>query len=140
MSKIVYDAQLMQTMALFERLTGAELKDCVSEENLFLFIVQPNEAGKGIGKAGRNVQRLEKALKRKVKIVEFSENVGTFIKNLFYPSKIREVKQEEDVFTVIPGDSRSRGMMIGPRAQTLRMMEKVAKRYYPIKEIKINKW
>ena len=140
MTKIIYDTQTMQVMTLFETITQAELKDCIFLDESVLFVVQEAQIGKAIGKQGRNAHQLEKALKRKVKIVEFSPDVVTFIKNLFYPLQTNNVTSEDGTVTVVPVDSRTRGQMIGRNAAYLRWIEDIVKRYFQIKEIKIDKW
>ena len=73
MSKITYNAELLKIMMLFERITRAKLKDAFYDNNsLLTFIVAENEIGKAIGKKAVNVKKLERLLKRKIKIVERS--------------------------------------------------------------------
>ena len=86
----------MKFMQLFESLTRARLKDCISSEYL-IFIVDENEIGKAIGKGGSNVHRLEGLLNRKIKIVEFHPDVKVFISNFIMPLKAREIREEENI-------------------------------------------
>ena len=74
MSKIKYDINLMKFMQLFENLTRARLKDCISGEEQLIFIVEENEIGKAIGKGGSNVRRLEDLLKKKISM-QASSNI-----------------------------------------------------------------
>ena len=138
--KRVIDSKVMQVMALFDKITHADLRDCILGEGSVLFIVEENQVGKAIGKQGVNSRKLEKALKRKVKIVEYNAEVTTFVKNLFYPLKAADVKLEDGVVYVYPVDTQTRGQMIGRNASTLRNVESIAKRYFKINEIKIEKW
>jgi N utilization substance protein A len=138
--KIVFDQQLIQIMALFEKITHADLKDCVNEQGQLVFIVQQNEIGKAIGKGGKNVKQLEKALKRRVKLVEYSTDVTVFVKNLFAPLVATNITDDQGVITVTPADSNTRGQMIGRGASTLRFIESIVKRHFPITEIKIEQW
>ena len=140
MVRIVFDSQTIQIMGLFEQITHAELKDCIMSESQALFVVAPNEMGKAIGTGGRNIRSLEKGLKRRVKIVEFDPDIGTFIKNLFLPLRTNGVKQEGTIVTIVPADSQTRGLMIGRNATTLRSMEEIVKRYFDITELKVHKW
>ena len=85
MIKIVLDQATMKFMSLCESITGATVKDCIIDDNLVLFIIKEGDIGKAIGKKGFNVKRLEHTLKKKVKMVEFNTEMGTFIGNLMIP-------------------------------------------------------
>ncbi len=138
--KRVIDIKIMQIMALFDKITRADLRDCILSEGQALFVVEQNNIGKAVGKQGANVRKLEKALKRKIKIVEYSEDVSVFVKNLYYPLKAADVQVADGIVTVWPKDMVTRGQMIGRNASTLRNVESIAKRYFDVKEIKIEKW
>ncbi|MFC1775057.1 NusA-like transcription termination signal-binding factor [Nanoarchaeota archaeon] len=138
MTKIIYTAEVMQIMSLFDRITHVGLKDCIVSDKLLVFIVPENNIGKAIGKNGRNVRILEKALKRKVKIVEFSNDVKVFTKNLLMPLKTKDVIDDDNTIIVEPFDTITRGQMIGRNAQNLRYTEGLIKRHFPIKELRIN--
>jgi len=138
MLKIKYDFNLMKYMSMFEALTKARVKDCfVDDLKQLVFVVQENEIGKAIGKKGSNVKRLESALKKKIRIIEFNPDLVAFVKNMIYPVQAKGIEEKDSVITIQSPDLRSRGMLIGRGAQYLRNFEKIAKRYFNISEIKI---
>ena len=51
MSRIKYDSELIKLMTLFESMTGAKVKDCISDEKL-TFIIEEGDMGKAIGRNG----------------------------------------------------------------------------------------
>jgi N utilization substance protein A len=119
-SRIIYDATIMKFMSLFEAVTRANLKDCINQEGLVIFVVQPNEIGKAIGSKGANVHKLERMLNKKVKIVEYSPEPVSFIKNMIYPLQVKEITEEDGVYILSPVDLKTRGMLIGRSAANLR--------------------
>ncbi len=135
--KISYDVNMMKFMSMFQTLTKANLKDCFAEEGMLVFVVQPGEMGRAIGKNASNVRRLSDMLKRKIKIVEFNEKVFEFIKNLIHPLKLMDIEESEGIITLTAIDSKTRGMLIGRAAENLRRLENQARRYFEIKEIKV---
>ncbi len=136
--KIKYDEALMKIMNLFDSITRAKLKDCIVTRSFIVFIVEPGEAGKAIGKGAKNARVIEKKLNKKIKIVEFSPDLIQFIKNYIAPIKAKEVKQISfGIIQVTPSDLTSRGLLIGRNAENLRLMEDIAKRYHTVTEIKI---
>lgn len=136
--KIKYDVQILSTMALFEKITHARLKDCFDNRDKLTFVVQEGQIGKALGKQRVNLKKLEDTFKRKIKIVEFNSDILTFIKNLMFPLRILEIKREEDIIIIKGPDTKTKGLMIGAQAQNLRNYEEVTKKYFPeLKEIKI---
>ena len=136
MNKIKYDAELIKLIAFFESMTGAKVKDCISDDRL-LFVVEENNMGKAIGKYGANVKKLESALNKRVKLAEFSNDAVQFIKNLVYPAAVEEIRNEDGVITIRGRDAGTRAMLIGRNHQNLKHINDVAKRYFDVKEIKI---
>jgi N utilization substance protein A len=135
--KITFDTELLKIMALFENLTHSKLKDCFFDREKLVFMVDPGEMGKALGKNKSNVMRLEKMMKRKIKIVEFNPGRLQFITNYLVPLKILDIKEEGDVVTITGSDTKTKGLIIGIKAQNLRNLEKVVGKYFTIKEIKV---
>jgi len=129
----------MGFMSVFHRITNANLKDCFVDDNTALtFVVSTGDLGRAIGKKGINISKLEKAFKKKIKIIEYNEDLKKFIKSLVYPSKIDEIDYQENVITIQSSDSKSRGFLIGRAASNLRNYEKIVKRYFrDVEEIKV---
>ncbi|MBI5392910.1 NusA-like transcription termination signal-binding factor [Candidatus Woesearchaeota archaeon] len=138
---IKYDKETLGLLSLFERISKAKVRDCFVDENkLLIFIVEQHELAKAIGKAGSNARMLENVFKRKIRIIEYNPDIKQFIKNIVYPIPVAEIKQmEEDnaIYIITPQDSKSRGLLIGRAAQSLRYNESIAQRYFPIKELKV---
>ncbi len=124
-------------MVLFETVTGSKLKDCIVKEDKIFFVAEEGEASKAIGKNGINAQNLQKALKRKVRIVEFNNDLIKFINNLIYPVKYKDIKNNEGVVVISTIENSDRGILIGRNASSLRMLEEVVQRFFDIKEIKV---
>ncbi|MBD3204187.1 NusA-like transcription termination signal-binding factor [Candidatus Woesearchaeota archaeon] len=138
MTKITYDARLLKLMNLFEKITKANLKDCFIDDNsLLTFIVKENEIGKAIGKNARNVKKLERLLKRKIKIVEYSSNVTKFVKNLVSPLKPDEIVKENSIIKIKSRNTRTKGLLIGKNSKNLKNNIKITKKYFKIKDIKV---
>ncbi len=136
-SKITYDAQLMKVMSLFESITKATAKDCFNSGDMLYFVVEPENMGKAIGKQGKNAKLLENLLKRKIRILEFSPDLATFIKNLVYPIVPKQVEIRNDSVTISGQDSKSKAMLIGRNSINLNNYKEIIKRYFEIKDIRV---
>ena len=136
MSRIKYDITVMNYIKLFENLTHAKLRDCISGEQL-MFVVEENEIGKAIGKNGSNVHRLEGMLKKKIKIVEFNPDVKQFIRNFVMPLQVKDVNEEEGVINIVGGDTKTKGLLIGRDRKNLENLKEVVSRYFKVEDIRV---
>ena len=139
MTKILYTQELMGTMALFDRITHVQLKDCFEDSNhLLTFVVNYEDLGKAVGKKALFVKRLEELFKRKIKIVGFHPDVKEFVKYLIYPLRVSLVEVENEIMILQDEDRKTKSLLIGRNAQNLRNTESIIQRYFPeIKEIKV---
>jgi N utilization substance protein A len=137
MTRIKYSADLMKYMSFFEALTTVKLKDCFTTNSQLVFVVQEGQAGKAIGKNGYNAKKIEKALKKKIKIMEFDTDVTKFVSNLIYPLKAKEVREENGLVTIIGGDVKTKALLIGRNSQNLQSTEEILRRYFHIKGIRV---
>ncbi|MBU0979931.1 MAG: NusA-like transcription termination signal-binding factor [Nanoarchaeota archaeon] len=138
MTRIKYDASLMKLMTVFEQITGTKVKDCFVDENgVTMFIVAETQIGRAIGRKGSNVRMLEKALNRKIKIVEFNPRIGEFIKNLIYPIIAKDIQENGDQVTILGQDTASKGILIGRNGKNLKNLTGIAKRHFPIQKIEV---
>jgi len=135
--KIKFDAATISFISLFERVTKAQVKDCMVGEGIITFIVEENEMGKALGKHGINIKSLESNLKKKVKVIEYSPDLAKFIQHIIYPTPAKEIREDNGIVTIISSDSRSRGFLIGRNATILRQNENIVKRYFDIEEIRV---
>jgi transcription antitermination factor NusA-like protein len=77
-------------------------------------------------------------LNKKIKIIEFNSNMLQFIVNLLYPYRIQDIKQDGNLVTITGTDTKTKGLIIGARAQNLRAYEEIVKKYFPeLEEIKV---
>ena len=136
MTRVKYDSELIKLMMLFESMSGAKVKDCISNDRI-LFIVGENDMGRAIGKNGANIKKFENKLKKKVKLAEFSSDVAQFVRNLAYPAEIADVKNENGIITIHGKDANSRAMLIGRERQNLNHLTEIVRRYFDVKEIRV---
>ena len=135
MAKITFDATTLKTMALFEEVTGARLKDFVPSD--MIFIIEAGDMGRAIGKNASNVKRVEMLLKKPISLIEFSDNISQFIKNLVHPADVLSVENEEGNITIRPRDARSKGMIFGRDRSKLTLIKEVLKRHFAVKDVRV---
>ena len=126
----------MKYISIFESLTRAKVKDCIINGTVF-FIVHENEIGKAIGKKGSNIKRIEGILKKRVKVVEFSNDIPWFVQNLIYPLKAKDIKEEGGIVTIYGNDTKTKGMLIGRDRNNINLIIDIVKRHFDVREIKV---
>ena len=126
----------MKLITLFESMTGAKVKDCISNENL-TFIIEENDMGKAIGKNGANIKRMENVLKKKIKLVEFSKDAAQFVRNMIYATEISDIKINGNTIIIHGKDTNSKAKIIGRDRQNINHLKSIVTRYFDVKEIKV---
>ncbi|MEM4637994.1 MAG: NusA-like transcription termination signal-binding factor [Candidatus Woesearchaeota archaeon] len=137
MAKQTYTAELLQTANIFEKTTKARIKDVFYIKDLLTFVVFEGDMFKALGKNLENLKKVEALLKRKIKIVEFNRDLITFVKNLIHPYKVESITFEDGIVYIKDSNSKTKGLIIGAKAQNLRQYENIVKRYFEIKEVKV---
>ncbi|MBI2134094.1 NusA-like transcription termination signal-binding factor [Candidatus Woesearchaeota archaeon] len=135
--KISYDAQLMKVISLFETVTKTNLKDCFPSGETLYFVVEPENMGKAIGKQGKNAKLMERLLKKKIRILEFSPDLGTFIKNLLHPIIPKQIDIVDEKITITGQDIKTKAILIGRNSSNLNHYKEIINRYFEVKEIKV---
>ena len=130
--------ETINNINVFENLTGAKVKDCITEGSKLIFIVEEISLGKAIGKQGSNIKRASVVMKKEIQVVAYSDDVTKFVYNLIYPNKIDDIKLENGIVNIITKDNISKGKIFGRGRENLKRIEEIVKRYFSdVKEIKI---
>ncbi len=135
--KQVYDINMINFRNIFENITKCGIKDFISKENSITIIVNEGEIGKAIGKNGGNVKNLERKFNKKIKIIEYNNNIKTFIKNLIKPIEVKKIEIEDGNVTInIPG-IKEKGQIIGRDRKNIEEFKKFVSKYFEVKDIKV---
>ena len=59
----------MMKISLFEKMTGADVVDCISDDERIVFIVKEGDVGAAIGKGGENVKTAMEKFGKKIDII-----------------------------------------------------------------------
>jgi len=124
--EIGYISALMQA-------TGVMARDCVLLPGKVIFIVEPGDKGKAIGKKGIKIQALKNRLNKDVDIIEWSPNLSDFVANIFYQAKIREVGEREKdgkKVVLVSVEPRDKGLAIGRGGERINIARALIDRYY----------
>ena len=76
-------------------------------------------------------------MKKRIKLVEFSNDVSEFVKNLVYPIEVVDVKHEDGNIILQVKDTNAKAMLIGRERRNINNLANTVKRYFDVREIKV---
>jgi len=88
--KIKLSSEDIGYINLFENVTKAGVKDCIvdAQREKIMFVVNEGQAGIAIGKNGINIKNLQERVKKRIEILEYSNDPIKFLSNVFRPIKL----------------------------------------------------
>ena len=116
---------------LFEKITRAKVKDCFDESDVLVFVVQPGEIRKAVGKGGENIRKVSKVMNKQVKIIQFNNNIEKFALGLLYPLK-PETELREGKLILKTKDGREKGKIFGREKSNLRRIQSLINKYFKV--------
>ncbi|HWR26809.1 MAG TPA: NusA-like transcription termination signal-binding factor [Candidatus Thermoplasmatota archaeon] len=140
MGEIVLSNETVQYINLASKYSGANILDCVVEDDRVVFIVEKGQLGIAIGSKAKNLERLRMLFKKIVKFVEFDEDKTRFVVNLCKPYNVTKVSFEENDGTSVARievNPRDKSKLIGKGGRNINMIRKMAQRHHQIRDIQI---
>ena len=121
---------------VFENLTKAKAKDCISENGTLIFLVEEGSIKQALGKEGSNLIRLRRIMKKNIRIIGFSNDVCKFVRNLIYPNKA-DIKLEGKTIIISVEDTVVKGKIFGRSRENLKRINSLVKNYFDVEEVKV---
>ena len=135
--KIVYDQKLINYLNLFENLTRVKVKDVFLKGEIIYYVVPKIVLSKAIGPKGVMVKKLENLVKKRVKIVGFSDNVVMFMKDLLYGFEVENIEENEGNVKISCKSNKTKGLLIGRERKNLNDLKEIVTRYFKINDITV---
>ena len=134
----------MRLISLFQNVTKTTARDCLDDEkqNKLIFVVNEGKMGLAIGKGGSNIKSLQNVLKRNVELIEYFDDPIKFLKNIFNPKFVNEVKLDTkpdgSSHAIVIVDQGKKGLVVGREGRNAEKARLFAKRYFDISNVQIN--
>jgi len=129
---VIFDAQTIGLINVFEKVTGARVKDCFFENSTLVFVVQQGQMGLAIGRHGANIKKVSAMLKRDVKAIEFNPDPCKFVEGLLYPLRAAEIKHEESSIVIKAHDNAEKGKIFGREKTNLKRIQGIVSKYFDV--------
>lgn len=132
----------MQYANFLSELTDSLPKDCVwdEERQRIIFVTQPGQMGKIIGKGGETIRRVRERMDKDIDVVEYAERAERFAANALTPARIQKAKleaREGKKVVHITMASREKGRAIGKGGRNIARARLLLKRHFNIDDIVI---
>ncbi len=125
-----FNIETINYINAFENFTRCKVKDCIITEEGLMFVVDAIYIGRILGVKGSNIKKIEERFKKKVRIIEFSDNIQKFILNLLYPIRPRDIKIADGRVEIVPADGRMKGLLLGRDRKNLKRLQELVLRYF----------
>lgn len=112
---------------MFALATKAKVKDCIVKENVIVVIVKSNIAFI-VGYKGCHVNVLSRLWGKRIKVVEWSEDVKQFIKNFI---RVPAVIRESDEYLKVYVSTKHIRQVIGRNGRNANLLRFLVKKYFP---------
>ena len=134
MSRLKLDSDALGLSSVVERVTHVKVKDCFKDDEgeTLYFIVGVGEVGKAIGKGGVNIRQLQMEFNKRVRIIEHSEDVVLFVRNVIYPLVVEEIVEQGSELIIKDSNKKTKSLLIGRDSKNLRVISRAVKRFFPL--------
>jgi len=137
---IKLSTESIRYIALFEGLTGATAKDCiVDEENSrIIFVVKNGDMGLAIGRNGENINRVKRSIGKQVEVIEYSEDLEEFLKNIIRPVLVRNISvsyKDNKRIAYVEVLSKDKGLAIGRNGKNVEKAKILVQRHHGIDDV-----
>ena len=128
---VILDQESIGLITYFEKKTGARIKDCFYEAETLVFVVEPGQLRRALGKNAENVKRFSERIRKRVKLIEFSPEPERFLRNLLYPLR-PEIGKEGEKIILKAADNKEKGKIYGRERSNLARLQKLMDKYFSV--------
>lgn len=135
MSEIKLSTEELRYIAMFEQTTGAEIRDCIVDEDRIIYVVKEGNMGAAIGKNGEHINKVKDKVDKHVELIEYSEDPAELIKNAFGPvavSSVNIVDKNDKQYAYVQVSNNSKGLAIGSNGKNIEKVKMIANRHHNI--------
>lgn len=140
MPDITLTEETLRYISLFENITHTHVRDCLETEDKLVFVVDPGQANRAVGKGGENVIRMKNTTGKNIQVIEYSDEPEEFIRNVFYTYNVQNVTIENRgniVHATVTVDPKVKGRAIGKNGRNLRIARDIVNRHHNVQSISV---
>jgi len=131
---IKISTETFRIISIFERVTKVHPKDCIVTDDCIYFLVDKEFMPVAIGKSGSNIKEARKHLIKNIKVLEYSEDPQTFIKNMIPAAQHIEIK-DGSIEISVPAQDKS--ATIGKGGRNIKAIREILKRHLKVENVRL---
>ncbi len=140
MKEITIDNKIMGYIAMFERISHTELKECLENDDMVLFIVGEKRLAEIFNRNKNIVSELKEKVNKHILLAESSRDLLMFVKNLFYRYGVKEIDitwKENMTDILVAVETTEIGKAIGKEGRNIKLLKEAVGRFFPIHSLNI---
>jgi len=140
-AEIVLTEDTLRYISLFESITRTNVRDCMEADDKLVFVVEPGQGNKAVGKKGEHVIKLKDTTGKNIQVVEYSDDPAQFVKNVFHiygPQKVEIEERGNITHATVTVDPAIKGRAIGKAGKNLRIARDIVSRHHEIQSISVD--
>jgi N utilization substance protein A len=140
MKEITIDNKIMGYISLFEKVAHVEVKECVENEDMILFIVGERKLQEIFKRNENAISVIRERTNKHVLIAEQSRDLLTFVRNIFFRFGVREiiVNWKEGQTDVLVGVNQTDvGKAIGKEGRNIKLFREAIIRSFNVRSVNI---
>ena len=132
--KITLDQNSIQSINIFQTLTGSSVVDAITEGDEVYFVVAQGQYGSTVGKNGSKIKNAERVFKKSIKVFEYSENLEEFIRNIIPGVQEYSTRDKTVMVRIKPAD---KAKVIGRGGKNIKIINRFLQRLFDVEELKV---
>ena len=125
--------QDMRHLNLFSQITRVNTRFCLRYNNTIIFCVPIRMMSKAIGEGGKNIQKLNYILGKRIKVIPQPRGIQDakqFIENIINPVIFKDLKVDGNEMIISAGGTQTKAALIGRNKRRLLEMQKIIKDFF----------
>jgi len=139
--KLRIDNETFRYLSAFSTLTGVSALDCFEFNGEIVYVVEPGKISVAVGKGGSNIKKVESLLKKRVRLVEYSNDPISFVRNILFPSFPRNIylvtKSDGSKVIKIVADRALKRRLFKDGKKIFNLANALLKRHFPNYRIEV---
>lgn len=140
MKDIVVDNKIMGYIAIFERIAHTELKECLENEDMIIFIVGEKRMAELFKRNPSFVSELKQKTNKHILVAEASHDLINFVRNIFFRLGVKEIQvnwKEGMTDVLVSVDPMEIGKAIGKEGRNIKLFRDTVQRFFNIRNLAI---
>lgn len=140
MKEVTIDNRIMGYIALFEKIGRVELKECLENEDMVLFIVGERRLAELFKRNPNIITSLKDKINKHILVAEFSRDLLNYVRNVFFRFKVKEIYltwREGQIDILVAVEQSEVGKAIGKEGRNIKLFREAISRSFNIKSLNI---